>query len=434
MFTAQILDLKNLIIITNTGIKVATFSQIKASLIARYKEIYGSDIEIVDTNADGIFINDLALIINNILQSCQTAFANLDINTANGIYLDRLCALTNLRRKQATHSTAGLTIKNLDTENSVEIENGLKFVDKAGLTWTYNDLSFIIPASSDENNLEMADIMVECDEFGPISAPPGWIFTSIETLPIEVVQSVKAQIGENEESDQDFRARQAASNGNQGITVLDGLINDLLSLNGIKDAYIFNNNSENTIVNACSDNTDVLAHSIYIILKGIFNDELRQKICNIIFEDLTPGINSTECDENVIAGNAGQGTYQQGISAGAISFNTNVYWKEATGIHPTITINIQTLPNYTLAELDEVEKDLITYLNSLPIMTDLTEGNILAEAVYADPQFKGKSTYQVNSVSITGAVNGKFTNTGSFYEYTSMNRPSGTGSIQLVLS
>ena len=434
MFTPQTLDIKNFITITNSGIKIATFSQIKASLISRYKEIYGSDIDISDTNADGIFINDLALIINNILQSCQTAFANLDINTASGIYLDRLCALTNLRRKPATKSTANLIITNLDTENPVEIENGLQFIDRAGITWTYSNPSFIIPASLDSENPETASIGVECDEFGEISAPANWIYSPIVVMPIEISQPEKAQLGENEESDQDFRARQAASNGNRGITILDGLVNDLLSISGIKDVWIYNNDSDSIAYTAdvAFDLVNVPAHSIYIILRKNSQSSTidEDKVASTIYNDLTPGINTTDatgCD----FGTAKSKTIISELSSNISLFNTDVFWKEASGQAYPITIVIKTLNNFNSNEVvsDEttgyvapVEEELLKYLNNLPLNIDLYASDILAEATYADPTFKGKATYVVQSVKLGINANldevGKH---GNYYYYTKMN-------------
>lgn len=424
MFVNQILDIKNLIQITSSGIKVATFSQIKASLIARYKQIYGSDIEVDDTNADGIFLNDLALIINNILQSCQTAFGNLDINSASGIYLDRLCALSNIIRKPATKSIAKLTLENLDTTTPIMIENGLQFVDRAGLLWMYNGNDIEIPIG------DTLDINVECDTYGEITAPAeNWIYQAIEVLPISVTQSEDAIVGENEETDQSLRARQAASNGNQGVTILDGMVNDLLALSGVRDVYIYNNNDGSSV--SFGDGTEINAHSIYVIIR--YENAEESKIGQIIFEDLTPGIVITECDSNVTGGTGKSYLYRQNVpSIGGVSFNNNVYWKKAEGLNPQIVITVTTTPNYTSDEVDEIKQYLFNYLNNLPIMNDLHSSDIISETIMADPTFKGRSTFIVNNVTING--NTSFTNTGSFYNYTNLVSSGTSGTITFTLT
>ena len=73
MLQNNIVNIDEIIKLTNAGLKIATFTQIRAALIDRYKSIYGSDIDLSTGSADGIFVNDLALIINNIfdlLWSC----------------------------------------------------------------------------------------------------------------------------------------------------------------------------------------------------------------------------------------------------------------------------------------------------------------------------------------------------------------------------
>ena len=61
------INIDELLKITAGGIKIADYDQILAALVKRYKEVYGSDIDLANTTADGVFVNDLALMINNIL-------------------------------------------------------------------------------------------------------------------------------------------------------------------------------------------------------------------------------------------------------------------------------------------------------------------------------------------------------------------------------
>ena len=65
MLQNNIVNIDEFIKLTNAGLKIATFTQVRAALIDRYKSIYGSDIDLSTGSADGIFVNDLALIINN---------------------------------------------------------------------------------------------------------------------------------------------------------------------------------------------------------------------------------------------------------------------------------------------------------------------------------------------------------------------------------
>ena len=99
------MEISNFVSFTAGGLQTATFVEVREALIARYKEVYGNDIDLSTGSADGIFVNDLSLIINNILLTMQTLYSNLDVRTATGTYLDKLCALANVSIKPATYSS-----------------------------------------------------------------------------------------------------------------------------------------------------------------------------------------------------------------------------------------------------------------------------------------------------------------------------------------
>ena len=98
----------SLIQMTGAGLNIADYPAIKRALIEKYKEIYGSDIDLANTTADGVFVETLALMIFNILQNVKFLYSNLDIRTASGKFLDSLAALSGVYRNGATKSKAQL--------------------------------------------------------------------------------------------------------------------------------------------------------------------------------------------------------------------------------------------------------------------------------------------------------------------------------------
>ena len=123
----------NLIRLTNSGLFVADYPEIVNMLTIRYKEIYGNDIDLSPTTADGVFIHNIALLINNILQGFQILKNNLDVDTAKGEFLENLCKLSNIYRKSATSSYATVTIHN--NSNPVSLPK-VSCVDVNGVIWT----------------------------------------------------------------------------------------------------------------------------------------------------------------------------------------------------------------------------------------------------------------------------------------------------------
>ena len=410
MIRSNDVDISNFITFTPGGIKIAEFTQVRDALINRYKEVYGSDIDLSTGTTDGVFINDLALIINNILQSYKNLYANLNVNTASGQYLDALCALSNVTRIPESRSVASLNITNNGDSPYLE-ESGTTFVDKNGTEWLYNEPLSLQPG-------ETKSIQVECGEFGPIAAPKNWIDRTLELTSLAVVQPNSASLGEYAESDSHLRNRRAQSTGASGITVLESLTGALLAVAGIKDVYIYNNFTGTTPT--ISDGSTLATHSIYVTIRygeGISIDD--STIGKIIYEKMTPGINTSEPAANLSnTGEKKEYNYTpvfDGISLS--SYNTMVYWKKAIPLHPTITLNIKGINNFSINQLDIIGEAVKNYLNNLYINADITETNILVEATGTDTYFLGRPTFLVDGITIEDAVSGTYSNKFTYYYY-----------------
>lgn len=406
MFTNTDVDISEFIKITSAGVQIANFPQIRAALIERYKSVYGEDIDLSTASADGVFVNDLALIINNICMSIQTFYGNMDVDNASGVYLDNLCKLSNITRKPATYSNASLTLTN-ENDFEVNVTNGMIFVDKSGTEWTYNGPTITLAKSASETST----IIVECSTPGPVKAEAGWIDQTLEVTNIVVTQIKAANIGSDEESDDELRNRRNQSTGAQGTTVVDSMIGSLLQISGIDDVLIYNN-STNIAQNA-DDATSIPAHSIYVILRkqaGVVISN--ETIGTLIYEKLTPGISTTQTSKT----DASQSyTYIPEVFGSKVTdFNQNVYWKQAIPTHDNIAIKITPYAYFSKDEFPTIFERLCKYLNSLPLSTNVTEQNLIIQTVYADPQFKSKATYAVGTVTIPTSAS---KNADTYFDY-----------------
>ena len=435
------IDIQNFIKFTSSGVEIASFVQIRDALISKYKDVYGDDIDLSTGTADGVFVNNIALMINNILQTFKTYYSNLDVNTASGVYLDNLCALANIQRKPATHSNVSINVKNLDTTNdyengSVDNYEAISFVDKAGTEWIYDGYLHLDPE-------ETKSIQVVCEDLGPVEAPGdsvdgnGWIYQTLEVSNLSVKQYGDANLGEEIESDSALRARRAQSSGADGTTVLDSLIGSLLEISGIRDVRIYSNNTNNPLdTHTAKDGTTVDDHDVYLILRyneGIEVDE--NVIGTLIYEKMTPGISSIQTGDSTY-GEQKSYNYVPEADTSLSLFSTIAYWKKAIAIHPTITVTLNIFNYFTTEEVPVIGNELINYLNSLQISKDLTEQDVLIQTSYADPLFLNKTTYTVDSVTITGAVSGTYTNPDTYYNYTTISAPdtSVAGKVTFTIS
>ena len=407
MFTNTDVDISEFIKITSAGVQIANFPQIRAALIERYKSVYGDDIDLSTASADGVFVNDLALIINNICMSIQTFYGNMDVDNASGIYLDNLCKLSNITRKPATYSNASLTLTN-ENNFEVDVTNRMIFVDKSGTEWTYNGPTITLA----KNATEASTIAVECSIPGPVKAEVGWIDQTLEVTNITVAQAEAANIGSDEESDDELRNRRNQSTGAQGTTVVDSMIGSLLQISGIDDALIYNN-STSAEQNA-DDGTSIPAHSIYVILRKQVGVSISDEtIGTLIYEKLTPGISTTPTTEKGASNKSY--TYIPEVFGSKVStFDQKVYWKQAIPTHDNITVKITPYTYFSKDELPTIYERLCKYLNSLPLSTDVTEQNLIIQAVYADPQFKSKATYGVGTVTIPASAS---KNADTYFDY-----------------
>lgn len=410
-------EIGNLVRLTNAGMEVAEFVDIRETIIKRYKEVYGSDIDLSTASADGVFINDLSLIINNILQVMKSLYSNLDVATASGVYLDALCKLANVNRMQATRSTASIIVTSLFTTGEPRIfadldqnENPLNqitFIDKAGTEWVSETNVTLGPGES-------VELKVFCTEVGPVEAPANWIYQTLTIMNLSVSQPEDAIRGSNEETDTELRQRRAQSSGASGITVLESLVGALLEVTGIEDVSIYNNNTLAGIT--AKDTTNIAPHNIYVIIRQQQGLNIADAtIGELIYSKLTPGIKTTASTADSANGEKKQYKFiPQMLGVTIKSFNQFVYWKKAVPINPTIEITLTPTVYFTEDELAIIAQEVYDYANNIKLGESIDPDRIFIAALEADPEFKGRKTYTLTSsnVSVTST-----TNPDTYYNY-----------------
>lgn len=405
-------DLANLISFTSAGLTIANFVEIREALIQKYKDVYGSDIDLSTGSADGVFVNEVSLLINNILQSCLTAYSNLDVNEAQGVYLDALCALSNVYRKQATRSTASITVTNIGNSNLV-LDNP-EFVDKEGTIWAYSGtISLTTTAPGDS-----VSIIVTCRDVGPIQAQAGWIEKTIDLQPVQITQTQDAIPGHNIESDADLRARRAQSSAAVGTTTLESVIGALLEVDGIIDVKIFNNNSDSQ-VQISGDNTNVDAHAVYIAIHKNPNLTIEDEtIGSIIHQKLTPGVRTQQSSSLVGTPKSWQ-FIDTVYGVQVVESTENIYWKECAGIHTNLVISLDNLYKFNENTCDLIGANVISYVNSLPIGTTIYQDryqNEIANIIWnSDPGYRGQHTFWIDNLSISSSLN-----PWAYYDYSNI--------------
>lgn len=427
-------QIDDLINISSAGLIVADFNKIREILINLNKTIYGNDIDMSGESPDVQYITSIALIINNILQLTQFAYKNIDPATAEGKYLDILCKLSNIKRRDRARSTASLFVKNVT--NTKQSPKQINFIDRAGNEWQWDNPKIYGFNNQYEKVWEPNEIKlldnVYCVSYGSINAygnkninitdwnfndieNNGDIYQTIDYGTFQVCQVQDATPGYEQESDNELRVRYAMSAGAQSVSVLSGLKSALLDIAGIKDCWLYNGiatDNTSTDYKTMSDNTKVNLHDIYICLRYMEGIEVSNAtIGNLIYNKLTPGIRAFfAISENESLKYGEKKDYTIDKSS---TLKYHIYWKKCTPINLTdykISINIRLLPDIydypnmenretnnlaqTLVETN-IANAIINYLNNIPLGTQLmlTQLNSVIQA--ADITKNGMPTFVV---------------------------------------
>lgn len=423
------MTIEELITFNQNGLVTASYVQIREALTAKYKEIYGTDIDVSTASADGQYVSSLSLVIYNMLESIKKMYTSLDPNVANGKFLDIICALSNITRKGPTKSYASLLVTN--NGNTDYTSTSITFIDRANITWKASNSDgtpITITAGSS------VTLIATCDLFGPIAAEgsgeadtPGWIYQTLDNNSLTVIQENDAVIGTYEEGDSELRSRRAKSTGQDAITTLDGLTGSLLDIDGIRDVKIYNNPTSST-VNVRGD-LNVKPHSVLISIRKDDGIDVEDSLVgSTIYENMTPGIGT----DFLPASGVGNKVYNYPtISA----LQQPVYWRYARPIHPTINVILEINDSFDTQDEYKIIRDyLFDLLNNKAIGESLNPNNLKWEVQCADPLSKGLPTYSVTSVSINNSTEVYQNADDDYYQYTSCTVTQTGTAYQISLS
>lgn len=403
------MKLDELINVTANGLEIASFKNIRDTLIEWYKSKFGSDIDLDTGTADGVFVYDLAILLNNAYDAISSFEHQMHIDSATGSNLDSLVRLSNIFRKQATNSTASLQVTNLLSQQVTE--SNMTFLAADGTEWLADEVSITFAAN------ETKVVNVHCTTPGRILAPAGTI-KQIQINSFSVSQPEDAIPGRNTETDEELKLRFSQTQGANSRTTLEGLRASLLTISGIKDVKIYNNNSGSTQI--MKDTTNVSAHDVYIIIRKDESVSIDDSIIGKRIHSLmTSGI-KTAVMATGTTGNAKTYVYLDDIYGSLIQeASENVNWKEALPVSPEIVVNLLKKDNYTSDVEQTISNAVCKYMNALPIDTDIPDVNAITNVVrLAIPSYKGRPKAEILNVTIGGGTSYVIPNT--YYGYNSI--------------
>ena len=235
------------------GIQIQTMQEIIDELVAGYKVIYGSDIDVNPNTPDGQRIGIEAKARLDMQSFGALLYNQLDPDLSMGTFLDKIIKFSGITRSPATQSTVVVTIV---TDRNLTLPINYIVTDALAQNWiTTTTLSLTTGSNT---------VTLKSQDFAAITAAIGTV-TSPATIVLGVISVTNpaiASVGSDEETDQQLRIRRNLSLSTPATSSVGGLytaIADIASVNGLK---IYENNTDTT------DSNTVPPHSIWCIIDG----------------------------------------------------------------------------------------------------------------------------------------------------------------------
>jgi uncharacterized phage protein gp47/JayE len=248
-----------------SGLTIATRSEIVTALETSLKAVYGNDINVLSNSPDGQMIGIFAQSAIDIRELASQVYASFDPDRATGRVLDERVAINNIQRLAGSFTIIPVTIV---TDRTVTLQgldalandingSGYTIQDGAGTKFILID-TITLSAGSHVVNFRAEKI--------------GAVLTTTNTVTNQVtivlgVNSVNnasgaLQVGVNEETDALLRVRRQRSVALSSNGYLNGLLGQVLNLDGVTDAKLYENSTDSTDANG------IPAHAIWLIVEG----------------------------------------------------------------------------------------------------------------------------------------------------------------------
>ena len=258
------------------GLTIDTIQEIITQLEDGYKLIYGNDIILDSNTPDGQLINLYAQSVRDLLEVIRQINSGFDIEQAIGIVLDQRVSLLGIQRQGATFTQQqvqitvdrSLTLDGLDADANNPDGVGYTVADDSGTEFILLD-TFNAPSAGVYN------LTFRAKDLGSITTIPNTI-----TNPVTVVLGVTnidnstgvLEVGVDGELDSQLRLRATRSTANRAKGFIDSLTGNLLNIDGVTDAVVYENFTD------VIDADGIPANGIWAIVEGGANTDIADTI------------------------------------------------------------------------------------------------------------------------------------------------------------
>ncbi len=252
--------------IDSQGIHTEELPEIIENITNDYKSIYGNDINTDSDTPDGQRINIEAQAKKDMLDFATQVYNSFDVDTVTGVAQDRLYKINNIYRQNSGYSFCNVDITVSGPVNLDGLDANATDPDGVGFTVSdINSNNWILLNSVALTGVGTYTLEFRAQNEGEILASPNTINTLVTVIPaVTGVNNASAQyiIGNNAESDADFRIRRNKSTAISGKGFYDSLLGDLLSIPLVSQAMVYENDT------GVTDADGIPPYSIWVIVEG----------------------------------------------------------------------------------------------------------------------------------------------------------------------
>lgn len=261
--------------ITGQGIIVPDTSVVLGEIQDMFKEVFGEDLDLTTTTTQGRLIEMFQRNRTFCIQICAMVSNMLNLNRATGFVLDDLGSLFLIERHPATNTTTTVVLSGVP--NTI-IPIGTRLQTTEGNIFV-NDQQYVLDAETGTVNA-----IYKAQETGEVPCPANTLTTILDRINgLETaVNPASPVLGQDLESDSEFRLRIKNSLNINSIAILSAIKSNLEAIPSVVDSYCYDNYTGSQIT---VDGVKVPAHSILACVEGGTNLE----VATVLYKKKTAG-------------------------------------------------------------------------------------------------------------------------------------------------
>lgn len=254
--------------VTSSGVTLTTTQEYLTALKSKYLGI-DSAWDLDSSTPDGMALQIWSETLANLDELVTAVYNTLDPNSAVGLQLDRIGAISNIPRAVATYSTCTAAFKG---NTGATVPGGTTIRDTLTDTLWATDGAIKLDSSG------TGTVGVTCTTSGAQPANVGElsaIYGSVPAGVTSVTNPVAASVGDAQEGDPDYRFRRNVAVATRSSNVIDALYSAVYLVTGVKQVRIY----ENT--RTVTDGNGLMPKSIMLIVDGGADAEILKAFASV---------------------------------------------------------------------------------------------------------------------------------------------------------